>query len=194
MLTTPFCCVRVASSDDDATFRVLLTAAREIRVELPLRKDDGTIVVYNAYRVQHHNARGPYKGGLRYHPDVDQEEIRGLACLMSLKTAVVDIALGGAIQGFGNVGSHAALDLLRRRRTLSTAQSVMQANVHGHLDPLRAQQFLLAHGRVLHCRTFMSRMTAALRPACPVGRHVPVATRLLTARKITGTAFAKTKI
>jgi glutamate dehydrogenase (NAD(P)+) len=84
---------------EDRTYEVLLIASREIRVELPLRKDDGSIVVYNAYRVQHHNARGPYKGGLRFHPEIDMAKIRGLACLMSLKTALVDIPLGGAKGG-----------------------------------------------------------------------------------------------
>ncbi len=84
---------------EQSTFELLLRASREIHLELPLRRDDGSIVVYNAYRVQHHNARGPYKGGLRYHPDVTIEDVRGLACLMSLKTALVDIPLGGAKGG-----------------------------------------------------------------------------------------------
>lgn len=90
-------CVRLGY--DDQTYEVLLIAAREIRVELPLRKDDGSIVVYSGYRVQHHNARGPYKGGLRYHPEVNLDDVRGMACLMSLKTALVDIPLGGAKGG-----------------------------------------------------------------------------------------------
>jgi len=84
---------------DDVVFELLLTASREIILELPLRKDDGSIVIFNAYRVQHHDARGPYKGGLRYHPSVCLEDVRGLACLMSLKTALVDIPLGGAKGG-----------------------------------------------------------------------------------------------
>jgi glutamate dehydrogenase (NAD(P)+) len=84
---------------DDSTFKVLLTASREIRVELILRKADGKVDVYNAYRVQHDDARGPYKGGLRYHPSVDMEETRGLARLMSLKTSLVDVPLGGAKGG-----------------------------------------------------------------------------------------------
>lgn len=49
---------------DDSTLQLLLTASREIRLELPLVRDDGTLVVYNGYRVQHNDARGPYKGGL----------------------------------------------------------------------------------------------------------------------------------
>ena len=84
---------------DDSTYEVLLIAAREIRIQLPLRKDDGSVVVYNGYRCQHHNARGPYKGGLRYHPDVNVEDVRGMACLMTLKTSLVDLPLGGAKGG-----------------------------------------------------------------------------------------------
>lgn len=84
---------------DDVIFELLLTASREIKIEIPLRRDDGSIVVYNGYRVQHNNARGPYKGGLRYHPSVSMEDVRGLACLMSLKTALVNIPLGGAKGG-----------------------------------------------------------------------------------------------
>ncbi len=84
---------------DDSTTTMLLLASREIRAELPLRRDDGSISVFNAFRVQHHNARGPYKGGLRYHPDLDLNESRGLACLMTLKAALVDVPFGGAKGG-----------------------------------------------------------------------------------------------
>ncbi|MEZ5141353.1 MAG: Glu/Leu/Phe/Val dehydrogenase [Acidimicrobiales bacterium] len=84
---------------DDTTHELLLLASREISAEVPLRRDDGSVAVFRAYRVQHHNARGPYKGGLRYHPDVDLDEVRGLACLMTLKTALVDIGFGGAKGG-----------------------------------------------------------------------------------------------
>jgi glutamate dehydrogenase (NAD(P)+) len=84
---------------DHTTYQLLVLAAREIRSQLVLRRDDGSVAVFNGYRVQHHNARGPYKGGLRYHPDVDLDEVRGLACLMTLKCALVDIPFGGAKGG-----------------------------------------------------------------------------------------------
>jgi glutamate dehydrogenase (NAD(P)+) len=84
---------------DQTTYELLLLASREIRSELVLRRDDGTVAVYNSYRVQHHNARGPYKGGLRFHPDLDLDEVRGLACLMTLKCALVDVPFGGAKGG-----------------------------------------------------------------------------------------------
>lgn len=84
---------------DAMVYQLLLTASREIRLQLPVRKDDGSFVIFNAYRVQHQNARGPYKGGLRYHATVDIEDVRGLACLMSLKTALLELPLGGAKGG-----------------------------------------------------------------------------------------------
>jgi glutamate dehydrogenase (NAD(P)+) len=83
----------------DETFELLSLSSREIRTELPLVRDDGSIAVFNGYRVQHHNARGPYKGGLRYHPEVGLDEMRGLASLMTLKTALVDVPFGGAKGG-----------------------------------------------------------------------------------------------
>ena len=77
----------------------LKTPFREVMVEIPLLHDDGTIHTFHGYRVQHNNARGPMKGGLRYHPDVDLDEARALASLMTWKTAVVDIPYGGAKGG-----------------------------------------------------------------------------------------------
>ncbi len=72
---------------------------RELRVSVPVRMDDGSIEVFDGYRIQHNGVRGPYKGGVRYHPDVDQEEVCALASLMTWKTAIVDIPFGGAKGG-----------------------------------------------------------------------------------------------
>jgi glutamate dehydrogenase (NAD(P)+) len=72
---------------------------REMRVEVPVRMDDGRLEVFIGYRVQHNGARGPYKGGVRYHPEADLDEIRALASIMTWKTAVVDIPFGGAKGG-----------------------------------------------------------------------------------------------
>lgn len=79
--------------------KLLLTPEREIAVELVITKDNGQIDTFNAYRVQHDNSRGPYKGGLRYHPQVDLDDVRSLASLMTWKTAVMDIPFGGAKGG-----------------------------------------------------------------------------------------------
>ncbi len=77
----------------------LRTPRRELRVELILHRDDGATESFQGFRVQHDNARGPYKGGLRYHPAVDADHVRALASLMTWKTAVVDIPFGGAKGG-----------------------------------------------------------------------------------------------
>ena len=79
--------------------RRLIVAKREVQVQVTIEKDDGEIATYVGYRVQHDNSRGPMKGGFRYHPQVDLDEIRSLAALMTLKTAVVDIPYGGAKGG-----------------------------------------------------------------------------------------------
>ena len=72
---------------------------RELTVSVPVRMDDGSIEVFAGYRIQHNGVRGPYKGGVRYHPEADQEEVRALASLMTWKTAIVDIPFGGAKGG-----------------------------------------------------------------------------------------------
>ncbi len=78
---------------------LIRTPDRELRVELPVMMDDGKLHSVIGYRVQHNNARGPYKGGIRYHQEVDLDEVRALASLMTWKTAVVDIPFGGAKGG-----------------------------------------------------------------------------------------------
>lgn len=72
---------------------------RELHVEVPVRMDDGHVRVFPGFRVQHSGARGPYKGGVRYHLQVDLDEIRTLAALMTWKCALVDIPFGGAKGG-----------------------------------------------------------------------------------------------
>ena len=72
---------------------------REIVVSVPVLMDNGKIKIFKGFRVQHNNARGPYKGGIRYHEGVNLEEVRVLAGLMSLKTAVIDIPFGGGKGG-----------------------------------------------------------------------------------------------
>jgi glutamate dehydrogenase (NAD(P)+) len=78
---------------------LLITPDRELRVEVAIEMDSGQIGNFIGYRVQHDNARGPYKGGLRYHPHVDDDEARSLASLMTWKTAIVDLPFGGGKGG-----------------------------------------------------------------------------------------------
>jgi len=80
---------------------LLLTPERELKVQVALERDNGEIATYIGYRVQHDSARGPMKGGLRFHQEVDADEVRALATLMTWKTAVVNIPYGGAKGGIG---------------------------------------------------------------------------------------------
>ncbi|MGI8574914.1 MAG: Glu/Leu/Phe/Val family dehydrogenase [Egibacteraceae bacterium] len=84
---------------DDQTREVLSGTYREIRVQVPLRRDDGTVQTCYGYRVQHNGARGPYKGGVRYHQTANLDEVRALAALMTWKTAIADVPFGGAKGG-----------------------------------------------------------------------------------------------
>lgn len=79
--------------------KVIQSPFREVRVELPVRMDDGHWEVFHGYRIQHDNTRGPFKGGIRYHPSVDEDEVTALAMLMTYKTAVVGVPFGGAKGG-----------------------------------------------------------------------------------------------
>ncbi|MFZ5647589.1 MAG: Glu/Leu/Phe/Val family dehydrogenase [Bacillota bacterium] len=84
---------------DEGYLKILMEPKRVLTVSIPVRKDDGTIEVFKGFRVQHCLARGPAKGGIRFHPEVDMEEVIALAMLMTWKCAVVDIPYGGAKGG-----------------------------------------------------------------------------------------------
>lgn len=84
---------------DDALTYFLLTPDRQLRVEIPIIRDNGQLQIFIGYRIQHNDSRGPFKGGLRYHPEVTDAEVTALASLMTWKTAVVDIPFGGAKGG-----------------------------------------------------------------------------------------------
>ncbi len=72
---------------------------RIVQVSLPIYMDDGSVRVFQGFRVQHNNVRGPYKGGLRYHQDVDMDEVKALSFWMSMKNAVIDVPFGGGKGG-----------------------------------------------------------------------------------------------
>ncbi len=84
---------------DDGMHQMLATPRRELTVSVPLRRDDGHVEVLRGYRVQHNFSRGPAKGGIRYHPDTDIDEVRALAMWMTWKCAIVGIPYGGAKGG-----------------------------------------------------------------------------------------------
>ncbi len=119
----------VALDYSDREYQLLAGLSREVRVAMPLQRDDGSIETYYGYRVQHHNALGPYKGGLRYHPSVNLNALRWLACLMSLKTALVGLPLGGAKGGID-----CDPKLLSRRELRSLTRYFVQ-KMHRNIGP-----------------------------------------------------------
>ncbi len=84
---------------EDEIQTLLRSPYRELIVQIPVRMDNGKLELFHGYRVQHNAVRGPYKGGIRYHPGVDLNEVRSLAALMTWKTAIVDVPFGGAKGG-----------------------------------------------------------------------------------------------
>jgi len=105
---------------DAGLHAMLATPRREIHVAIPLRRDDGRTEVLHGFRVQHNVSRGPGKGGLRYHPSVDIDEVRALAMWMTWKCAVVELPYGGAKGGVAiepRQYSPAELERVTRRYT-----------------------------------------------------------------------------
>jgi glutamate dehydrogenase (NAD(P)+) len=84
---------------DADVHRMLRTPRRVLEVSIPVRLDDGTVEVFTGWRVHHDTTRGPGKGGIRFHPDLDADEVKALAAMMTFKTALVDLPFGGAKGG-----------------------------------------------------------------------------------------------
>ena len=116
---------RLGLRDDVAG--VLMSSYREVTVQIPLKGSDGKIHCYSGFRVQHNGARGPYKGGVRFHPEVDLDEVRALASLMTWKTAIVEIPYGGAKGGVDCPASDMDDDQLQRvaRQFMAKTEKVL---------------------------------------------------------------------
>jgi glutamate dehydrogenase (NAD(P)+) len=104
----------------DEVREVLATCYRELAVQIPVRMDDGRMAVFRGYRIQHNGARGPYKGGIRFHESADLDEVRALAALMTWKNALIDVPFGGAkggVQCEPGLMSESEMERLTRRFT-----------------------------------------------------------------------------
>jgi glutamate dehydrogenase (NAD(P)+) len=120
---------RLELADDLRT--VFWTPYREVTVQIPVRLADGRVHTFHGYRIQHNGARGPYKGGIRYHPEVDVDEVRALASLMTWKTAVANIPFGGA-----KGGVNCPADKLERSELQAITRSFMD-KIQKVLGPTR---------------------------------------------------------
>jgi glutamate dehydrogenase (NAD(P)+) len=131
---------------DDDIRAVMLSAYREVQVQIPVRRTDGRIHVYAGYRVQHNGSRGPYKGGIRYHPDVDLDEVRALAALMTWKTAIAGVPFGGAKGGINAPGSELERDEVEE----ITRSFIDKIDKRSHDDlPLRVAAYQVGIERVV---------------------------------------------
>jgi glutamate dehydrogenase (NAD(P)+) len=120
---------RLELADDIRT--VFWSSYREVTVQIPVKLSDGKTHVFSGYRIQHNGARGPYKGGIRFHPEVDIDEVRALASLMTWKTAVADIPFGGAKGGVNCPAGE-----LERREVQSISRSFLD-KIEKVLGPTR---------------------------------------------------------
>ncbi|MDX6662898.1 MAG: glutamate dehydrogenase [Solirubrobacterales bacterium] len=116
---------RLGLPDDLRT--VFWTPYREVTVQIPVKLSDGKVHVFSGYRIQHNGARGPYKGGIRFHPEVDIDEVRALASLMTWKTAIAGVPFGGAKGGVNCPATELSLDELQKisRSFMSKIEKVL---------------------------------------------------------------------
>jgi glutamate dehydrogenase (NAD(P)+) len=149
---------------------VLKSSYREVQVQIPIRRQDGKIHVYSGYRVQHNGARGPYKGGVRFHPEVDLDEVRALASLMTWKTAIAGIPYGGAKGGVNCPARDCSDDELERiaRAFMAKVEKVLgpQRDIPAPDVGTNAQTmaWMMDEYGKLHGHT----------PACVTGKPIPL--------------------
>lgn len=84
---------------DEGMYDLIKEPLRMLQVRIPVRMDDGTVKTFTGYRAQHNDAVGPTKGGVRFHPDVDEEEVKALSMWMTLKCGIVNLPYGGGKGG-----------------------------------------------------------------------------------------------
>jgi glutamate dehydrogenase (NAD(P)+) len=124
--------------------RRLATPKREVKVECTVQLDNGSTGTFVGFRVQHDDARGPMKGGIRYHPEVDPDEVNALASLMTWKTAVVDLPYGGAKGG---------INCDPRKLSVNEQQRLTRAFVQGIHDVIGPQKDIPAPDMGTNART-----------------------------------------
>jgi glutamate dehydrogenase len=88
-----------ALGEKEAVYKLLSVPQRVLEVKIPVRMDNGQIKIFTGYRIQHNDASGPVKGGIRFHPDVTEDEVKALAMWMTFKCGVVGLPYGGAKGG-----------------------------------------------------------------------------------------------
>jgi glutamate dehydrogenase (NAD(P)+) len=147
--------------------QILAEPMNEIIVNFPVTMDDGTVRVFRGFRTQHNDARGPFKGGIRYHPRVSRDEAKALAAWMTWKSAVVNVPFGGAGGGIRCDPSHLSpreVERLTRRFTYA-----LQRYIGPERDILAPDLNTDAQTMAWMMDTFLARLDSSRREAC---RHV----------------------
>ena len=172
---------KLAGIDPDV-HRILRTPERVLEVAVPVRMDDGTIEVFTGWRVHHDTTRGPGKGGIRFHPDVDADEVKALAAAMTFKTAILDLPFGGAKGGVrcdpSSLSLH-ELERLTRRYTFEISPLLgpdrdvpaPDVNTDGRVMAWLMDTLSMTQGHHLPGRGHRQAAVRRRHP-CPRGRHL----------------------
>jgi len=152
----------------DDIVNAITSCEREVTVSLPLRRDDGSIDVLRGYRVQHSSARGPRKGGIRFHQSVGLDEVRALASLMTWKTALIDVPFGGAK---GGVTVDPTTLSLREREELIRRWTRTMVHVLGHHRDIPAPD-MGTDARTMAWLMDEFHRLEGFQPACVTGKPV----------------------
>lgn len=158
-------------SIDPEYYEILKSPRREVTVSLPLKLNSGEAITYTGYRVQHNNARGPYKGGVRYHPSVSLDEVKALSMWMTWKCAVIDIPFGGAKGGVTVDPVKLSTDDLERltRKYISTIERDIGPEIDVPAPDLNTNPQTMAW-----MMNEYSRMHGHNVPACVTGKPIEV--------------------
>ncbi len=149
--------------------RVLKKPKRSIIVSIPIRKDDGKIEVFDGFRVQHLDSRGPYKGGIRYHPEVNLDEVTALSMWMTWKCAVANIPYGGAKGGVTcNTKELSIIEIERITRRYTT---MILNNIGPYLDIPAPDMYTNSQTMAWIMDTY-SQFQGHLVPECVTGKPI----------------------
>ncbi len=154
---------------DEGLREFLKIPERTLIVSIPVKMDDGSIKTFMGVRVQHNSARGPYKGGIRYHPSVTVEEVTALAILMTWKTAVVDIPYGGAKGGVRCNPKEMSKNELER---LTRRYTAMISNIIGPLTDIPAPDVYTDAQTMAWIMDTYSQLKGELTPAVVTGKPI----------------------
>lgn len=158
-------------SIDPEYYEILKSPRREVTISLPLKLSNGEAVTYTGYRVQHNNARGPYKGGVRYHPSVSLDEVKALSMWMTWKCAIIDIPFGGAKGGVTVDPTKLNIDDLERltRKYVSTIERDIGPEIDIPAPDLNTNPQTMAW-----MMNEYSRMHGHNVPACVTGKPIEI--------------------